>query len=624
MRVWRWLLTSLWIGVLLPGCSPKAVSPEGVPEASAEGPAATGEEPVLTATEGIASPLLRAIVRDHWSATMARFPEWASELGHRERDGELFDPSPEARQIFVRRRRDWLVRAASLPEGSLSPADELTRDLFVANLQHSLATEACDLPLWTISARDNALVAANRVAERARLDSPEAAVALLARYRALPAAIGGARRNLATGVARGLVTNRESLGKVLAMIEAQLAAPLDDSPLLDPAARVRVASLPRAPSTWEGPKPWAAELRQVVEQEIRPALRAYATSLQEEVLPASREGAAVGLHALPGGKECYAALIRRHTTLDRSAEALHELGLAELESIHAEFREIGQRVFGTSDLAAIFERLRTDEALRFDSAEEIEQTAEDALARARAKIPAFFGRLPEAACTVERIPAYLAPYTTVAYYQPARPDGSEPGVYYVNVHEPTTRPRHEAEVLAFHESIPGHHLQIAISQEVPGVPAFRKHGEVTAYVEGWALYTERLAEEMGLYSGDTDRLGMLSFDAWRASRLVVDTGVHQLGWSREQAEAFMVANTPLARNNIVNEVDRYVTWPGQALAYKVGQLEIRRLRAEAEAELNSAFSLPDFHDAVLESGPVPLGVLEERIRAWVRKQRPLP
>ena len=235
-------------------------------------------------------------------------------------------------------------------------------------------------------------------------------------------------------------------------------------------------------------------------------------------------------------------------------------------------------------------------------------------------MPGYFGRLPQAECVIRRVPDHEAPFTTIAYYQPANPDGSKPGEYFVNTYAPQTRPRHEAEVLAYHESIPGHHLQIAISQELPELPAFRRYDGQTAFVEGWALYTERLADEMGLYTSDLDRLGMLSFDAWRASRLVVDTGVHHLGWSREQAEAFLIENTPLAENNIVNEVDRYISWPGQALAYKTGQLHIRKLRGQAEAALGDDFSLSAFHDVVLGSGAIPLPLVEQHVRAFIAEQ----
>ena len=206
-------------------------------------------------------------------------------------------------------------------------------------------------------------------------------------------------------------------------------------------------------------------------------------------------------------------------------------------------------------------------------------------------------------------------HSTIAYYREPPTDGSRPGRYYVNTYAPETRPRYEAEALAFHEAVPGHHLQIAIGQELDRLPAFRRHAETTAFVEGWALYTERLSDEMGLYTGDLDRIGMLSFDAWRASRLVVDTGMHALGWSRDAAISFMLAHTALAANNIANEVDRYIGWPGQALAYKIGQLEIRALRGEAKEALGSGFDIRGFHDAVLGHGALPLGALREAVTA---------
>jgi uncharacterized protein (DUF885 family) len=311
-------------------------------------------------------------------------------------------------------------------------------------------------------------------------------------------------------------------------------------------------------------------------------------------------------------------MIRRHTSLDLPPEQIHQIGLDELEANHRAFRELAPAVLGTSDdLAAIFGALRDRPDLRFASADAVEAKARASLARAEAAVPKYFGRLPKADCTVERVPDYSAPYTTIAYYHQPAADGSRPGTYFINTYQPETRPIAEAEVLAFHESVPGHHLQIAIAQELSDLPMFRRQLGCTAYVEGWALYTERLADEMGLYSSDLDRLGMLSFDAWRASRLVVDTGIHSMGWTRGRAEQFLRDNTPLAENNIANEVDRYITTPGQALAYKLGQREILELRAEAERRLGDRFSLPAFHDVVLENGAVTLPVLKSRVEAWI-------
>jgi uncharacterized protein (DUF885 family) len=298
--------------------------------------------------------------------------------------------------------------------------------------------------------------------------------------------------------------------------------------------------------------------------------------------------------------------------------------MSEIRRVNAEMTALGRRLFGGKAggaLPALVARLRTDRALYFTSAEEIVAAAEASLAAAKARIPDFFGRLPVADCVVTRIPDYEAPFTSIAYYREPHFDGGKPGEYFVNVYKPEVRPRFEMQVLTFHESIPGHHLQIAIGQEQPSLPAFRRFLGSTAFVEGWGLYTERLADEMKLYAGDLDRMGMLSYDAWRASRLVVDTGIHAMGWTRERAEAFMRAHTALTEENIVNEVDRYIGWPGQAVAYKVGQLEIRRLRAEAEKALGKGFDLREFHDRVLENGAVTLPVLRQVIEAWVAEKR---
>jgi uncharacterized protein (DUF885 family) len=403
------------------------------------------------------------------------------------------------------------------------------------------------------------------------------------------------------------------------MIGAELEQPVDAWAAMKP-ARDPHEGWSEAETT-----AFTAEVREVVDTVLRPAFERYKVFLETEILPNGRSADQVGLMHLPGGAECYEGIVRSYTTLPTASSAeRHEKGLEQIESVHAEFRVLGKAVFGTDDLAEIFDHLRTDEALMFDTSEEVHAKAENALAAAKAVMGDWFGRVPIADCIVEPIPAFEAKYTTIAYYMRPMEDAGRPGTYYVNTYAPETRPRHEAEVLAYHEAIPGHHLQIAISQELPALPAFRMHGGATAFVEGWGLYTERLSDEMGLYTSDTDRLGMLSFDAWRAARLVVDTGIHAKGWSREQALEYFEKNTPLALNNIDNEVDRYITTPGQALAYKTGQLFIRDLRARAEAELGESFDIKAFHDVVLGGGAVTLPVLEAAVNAWIEDSKPQP
>jgi uncharacterized protein (DUF885 family) len=308
-------------------------------------------------------------------------------------------------------------------------------------------------------------------------------------------------------------------------------------------------------------------------------------------------------------------LVKAHTTTDLEPDEIHALGLHEVERIDAETAELGRRALRASSLRDVHEALRGDPALHFENGEQIEQVARASLARAEAATPDWFGRLPVTPCEVARMLPHEEKHSTIAYYRPSAADGSRPGRYYINTWQPATRPRYEAEALAFHEAVPGHHLQGALAQELTGLPAFRRYATTTAYVEGWGLYTERLANEMGLYSGETDLLGMLSFDSWRACRLVVDTGMHAMGWSRRQAIDFMTDHSALAANNIANEVDRYIGRPGQALAYKVGQLEMLRLRSEAQERLGAAFDIRRFHDALLTHGALPLTTLAESLAA---------
>jgi len=302
-----------------------------------------------------------------------------------------------------------------------------------------------------------------------------------------------------------------------------------------------------------------------------------------------------------------------HTSLDLTPAQLHQTGLDEVARINRETTELGAKVFGIDDRKEILQKLRNDHSLYFSSRDEVAAKAESALAKANEAISKWFGRLPRTPCEVVRMEPHEEKHSTIAYYRPPAADGSRPGRYYINTSAPETRPRYEAEALAYHEAVPGHHLQIAIAQELDGIPEFRKNSGVTAFIEGWGLYSERLADDMGLYSSDLDRIGILSYDSWRACRLVVDTGMHAMGWTRQQAIDFMFQNSALAMNNIVNEVDRYITWPGQALAYKTGQLEIMRLRREARARLGASFDIRGFHDALLGNGAIPLKALRQVI-----------
>jgi uncharacterized protein (DUF885 family) len=612
VSVHRRALSTLVAGLSL-GCTTVPNEPPAEPRPApfvARDERATDCVPTDAAT-GVSAPELVALLNEHWAFAMRESPVWATRLGIHRFDDRLGDRSEQGYQRRRAKNRELLARAQQLDAAKLPEGDQVTLRLLVEELATSIKSEVCEYELWTLSPRNNPVTEWNQLHETHRVEQVEDGKNLLSRYREIPRVIDWDSDNLRRGAKRDLFANAESTRRVIAMVEKQLAQPFEEWPLLTP-AKAPHPSWPAAALLG-----FQKSLRETVEREIKPAFERYLTLLKTEIAPKARGPEAEGVGALGLGKACYAAEIQRHTTLEKSADELHALGLREGERIDREMLELGKKLFKKYTLAEVLRTLRSDPKLYFTTEAEIVKAAEVSLARAKAKMPEWFGVLPKADCIVRKIPDYEAPFTTIAYYKQPNADGSKPGEYFVNVSEPQKRPRFEAEVLAVHESIPGHHLQIAIAQERGELPAFRKHSGATAFVEGWGLYTERLAQEMGLYSADLDRMGVLSFDAWRASRLVVDTGIHHKGWTRAQAEKYMLEHTALTELNVKNEVDRYITWPGQALAYKVGQLEIIALRRLAEEKLGKRFSLPKFHDAVLSGGAVTLPELRRQIESFI-------
>ncbi len=354
----------------------------------------------------------------------------------------------------------------------------------------------------------------------------------------------------------------------------------------------------------------------MVENTARPALAAYREMLAEEVSAGARDDSKPGLCWLPEGEAVYAALSRVHTTTDLTPDELHQIGLNVVAGLRDEYAEIGSRVFGTRDPTEVFRRLATDHAMRWRDGEELLTHARAAIARAEAEMPKWFGILPGQQVQVEPVPAAEAPGAPMAYYFQPSLDGRRPGVYYANTFHAHERDRFLSEVTAFHEAIPGHHLQLTIAIERTELPLLRRLADVNATIEGWALYSERLADEMGLYSDDVGRLGMLAMDSIRAGRLVVDTGLHAKGWTRQQAISYLRENTPLAPLDVDREVDRYIAHVAQALSYMTGRLEIQRIRNEAQQRLGCRFDIRSFHDLVLRNAPLPIGVLDAVVARW--------
>jgi uncharacterized protein (DUF885 family) len=558
--------------------------------------------------------VLMQLSHAYWETTLRANPTMATSIGDHRYDNLLEDNSPEGREALARAYRDLQARVEALDPAALSAEDRITHTALRFELESELASIDCGLGKWTVDPLGGPQVELFNIPAYHELsDDPESGTAMRERWAAMGPYVDRHVANLRTGLAEGKVAPEAAVKKVIGQIDELEATPVAEWALARPAGNP--------------PAAWPAEVREAFSRELvetlitglRPALLRYRDALRTEILPRARSQDRPGIMHVPGGPECYRAMILRHTSLEMSPEEIHDLGVREVHRINAEMRELGKRVLDTDDLETIHRLLREDPAMHFTTRDEVQAKAEEALGRAEAAIPDWFGIRPQAPCRVVRMQPHEEKNSTIAYYFQPATDGSRPGSYYINTFAPETRPRYEAEALAFHEAIPGHHLQIAIAQELQGVPEFRKHTGVTAYVEGWGLYSERLADEMGLYTGDVDRIGKLSFDAWRACRLVVDTGMHALGWSRQEAVDYMVANTVLAENNIGNEVDRYITWPGQALAYKIGQQEILRLREDARKRLGDRFDIKGFHDAVLGEGAVDLRTLEVIVERWVEE-----
>lgn len=542
----------------------------------------------------------------YWDLQMRFSPESATMYGDHRFDSEISDVSAETIGRVMDELRQIAGQAEQLEPKTLDRQDRITREMLIDAVESS-ETSIHELGLMLridpmIGVHSMLIAAPSRTVA----DEPEHAGMLLDRYRKVGALIDEHLAWHLEGLAQGKVSPTGNIERSLAQIDSYLSSPLDS----DPFVNIVVPD-------WEGRDRWIAEMTGVVQEHIRPALAKYRDTIRTEIAPAGRSQDRAGLGWVDGGAEYYERLIKDFTTVALTADEIHEIGLEEMDKTQEEFSKYGQSALGISDVPQLLERLRTDKSLRFDSTDELLEFNRSVITKAEAIAPQWFGHLPEAPCEMAEIPASLAPNMPPAYYFPPPADGSRPGTYFINTASPTTVHRFDMVATAAHEAVPGHHLQCAINAEAGDLPMFRRYGLIMAYSEGWGLYSERLADEMGLYESDLDRIGMVSADAWRAGRLVVDTGIHAKGWSRDQAIAYLTEHAPIKHDTVAIEVDRYIGYPGQALTYKIGQREFRRLRALAEDRLGDRFDIKTFHDTVLTSGSVPLPVLAELVEEWI-------
>jgi uncharacterized protein (DUF885 family) len=560
---------------------------------------------------GVGQPdQLAALAKEYWDGRMSDDPLLATVLGDRRFEDKLPDISPEARSRREEFYESVVRRCSAISEDGLSKEDRLTKTALLVDARSTRDYTLCNLEDWVVDPLQGPQVEFMNMESYQPAGTPAEGLAMVRRWNAIRPYFDQLVENLGRGAAAGRTAVDVCVKKVVDELEELVEKSDSEWGFLRPLAVTH--------TTWtEGEKTEFREgLTGALRKSVRPAYSKYLQFLKTEIATRARPEAHPGVSHIPGGMEDYRRLIRFHTSLDLTPEELHQTGLDEVARVNAEMESLGKKVLGAADRKQVLEKLRSEPSLYFTSRDEVAEKAAAALARAKSAIGRWFGRLPKADCEVVRMGAHEEKHSTIAYYRQPAADGSRPGRYYISTFAPETRPRYEAEALAYHESIPGHHLQIAIAQELRGIPEFRRNGLVTVFVEGWGLYSERLADEIGLYSSDLDRIGMLSYDAWRACRLVVDTGMHAMGWTRRQAIDFMLENTALAKNNIVNEVDRYITWPGQALAYKTGQLEMMRLRERAKERLGESFDIRKFHDVLLGSGAVPLEALRQIVMEY--------
>jgi uncharacterized protein (DUF885 family) len=435
----------------------------------------------------------------------------------------------------------------------------------------------------------------------------------IARMRTFPALMDQSIALMRQGIKERIVHPKVIMQRIPAQIDKQIVSDPTQSgfyrPFLHFSKQISAADQQRLQQA----------ARQAVEQQVVPAFKKFKEFFVGEYLPACFDQ--VGIWQMPNGAERYAFLARRFTTTDATPEEIHQIGLKEVARIRAEMDRIMQQTGFKGSREEFFKFLRTDPQFYYKTPDDLFEGYKALAKTVDPNLVKVFRTLPREPYGVEAIPAVAAPDTTAAYYRPGAADGSRAGTYFVNLYKPDTRPKWEMTVLTLHESVPGHHLQIARAHELGEQPMFRRFGEYTAFVEGWGLYAESLGEDMGLYSDPYAKFGQLTYQMWRAVRLVVDTGIHTKHWTRDQAIQYFMDNAPKAELDIVNEIDRYIAWPGQALAYKMGELKIQELRARARQELGAKFDLKEFHDVVLGSGALPLDILGRNVDQWIAEKK---
>lgn len=555
---------------------------------------------------------LAQLLADEWTYTLEQQPVTASELGDRRWNARWPDLSPAA--IARRHAHDvaLLVRLSGIDRSALSTADRLNLELFDQKIRDEIERYSFGIYLIPIT-QMGGIQQADQLADQLRFETVRDYEDWIARLHAFPVLMAQTEQLMRQGMARRVMLPRVLMRRVVPQIAHQIVRDPTLSPFYRP-----FNGFPAAIGEEERTR-LREEAKSAIAHEVVPAFEQLARFFKEQYLPASFE--AVGIWQVPNGDKLYAFLARHHTTTNLTPQQIHELGLREVARIRGEMETIVKRVGFNGDLKEFFHFLRTGSQFYYRTPEELLMAYRAIAKRIDPHLVKLFRVLPRMPYGVEPIPAEAAPDTTTAYYSEPAADGSRAGTFFVNLYKPETRPKWEMMALALHESVPGHHLQISLAMELGSLPAFRRYGAYTAFVEGWGLYAESLGDDMGLYDDPYSKFGQLTFEMWRAVRLVVDTGLHAMKWDRQRAIRYFMDNTPRQELDVTNEIDRYLADPGQALAYKIGELKIKELRARARQALGDRFDIKEFHNVVLREGAIPLNVLERNVDAWIAKMK---
>ena len=569
---------------------------------------ATGQEPVAASSAGTAATELHRLFDAEWERGLRENPIAATYLGDHRFDDRWPDLSPAAMKASYEADQAVIRTLDGIDPSQLSSADQLNRDLFRRLYLGSIASYEFGAQYTPLTQRSR-LLSTQEMAKLQELRTVQDYETWLRRIEGVDRYIEQNITLLREGVRRGQVAPRIIVQRTPAQIRQQIVGDAAQSPFYEAFAKMP-DSIPAADQAR-----LQAAARAAITNKVVPAYSQLLGFVEKEYLPRCRD--TVGLWDTPGGAQWYQNRVRWYTTTDLTADQIHELGLREVARIRAEMLQVIARTGFKGSFEEFLTYLRTDPRFHYDDPQQLLIAYMAMAKRIDPLLPQYFGRLPRIPYGVRPIPAQAAPDTTTAYYQGGGMDGRRAGYYYVNLYKPEERPKYEIPVLTIHEAVPGHHLQTSLAKELGDLPKFRRDFEATAFVEGWGLYSESLGEEMGLYEDPYDKFGQLTYEMWRAVRLVVDTGLHAKQWPRQKAIDFFKANAAKTELDIVNEIDRYIATPGQALAYKIGELRIKELRREAAAALGPQFDLRAFHDVVLGSGAIPLDVLSANVHRWL-------